>query len=59
MRKRWNKLWKGFVLFTVVLVVLAGGAGCFWGRAQNHIVHSQALRGGQGLLYGSGYGLPF
>ena len=31
----------------------------FWGRAQNHIVHSQALRGGQGLLYGSGYGLPF
>ena len=33
MRKRWNKLWKGFVLFTVVLVVLAGGAGMLLGKS--------------------------
>ncbi len=51
MRKRWNKLWKGFVLFTVVLVVLAGGAGVLFGEELKIASSIRRLSGADRVYY--------
>lgn len=51
MRKRWKKLWKGFVLFTVVLVVLAGGAGVLFGEELKIASSIRRLSGADRVYY--------